>query len=225
MFETIRSQFSPQHQTRFDRSVVATTGLLFGVVVCTVLSVLSGRPPLSLDLATLTLYSSVLPLSVFGFMRMLLDNPPRLPMLATLWFLACFAPLLFFGEALFGQGTLYLAGFSVFLPKLVGFRIILAAALAGAMFSAIRAEGFVGEALQQAMPNADWEKRHQEAVRRLAMMEVDLRTRRAHEDRALAEFDRRLARESRAQEGRVRFAVEDEEEELELVRQPVHAAA
>lgn len=194
MFDAIRSQFSPESRKRFDRSVAASAGLLFGFVVCASLAMLSGRPPFALDLPMLTLYGSALPLSVMGFMKLILGkDAPKLPVLATLWFLACFMPTLLWGELLLGRGTLHFAGLSVFLPKLIGFRVILASALAGVLFGGVAAEGGSTVSKVLAKVNPDWEARHREAIRRLAMVDVELRHQRSYEERALDEFDRRLS--------------------------------
>lgn len=193
MFDTVRSQFSPRNRFRFDRSVVAIAGLLSGVVAVSILATIAGEPTLALTPNTLGLYVSVLPLSVYAAMRLLPDHPPKLPMLATLWFMVCFIPLMMLMEAFFGHGLVWFGSTMVLLPKLVGFRVVTAAVLSGVVFGGIGAEGAVGDVVRRAVPDVDWEQRHQEAVRRLAMMEIDVRRVRSRERAALADFDRRLA--------------------------------
>lgn len=215
MFDAIRNEFAPKHRKRFDRSVIATAGLLFGFTVCGAVGLLTGRGAFTLDLPMLTLYGSFVPLSIAGFMQHFLDDPPKLPMLATLWFLALFVPVLFFGEVFFGTGTVSLGGISVFLPKLVGFRLMVAAALSGILFGAIRADGSVSEELKQKKAvSVDWETRHRQAVERLARADVALRRSRSHEERALADFDRRL--QQVLEDDALASVAEEEEEEVVL---------
>lgn len=193
MFDAVRNKFAPKHRKRFDRSVIATAGLLFGFTVCGAVGLATGRGAFTLDVPMLTLYLSFVPLSVAGFMQHFLDDPPKLPMLATLWFMALFVPVLFFGEVFFGTGTVALGGLSIFLPKLVGFRLMASAALAGLVFGAVRVDGSVSEeASSKRAVSVDWETRHRQAVERLAQTNVALRSRRDNEERELAAFERRL---------------------------------
>ena len=192
MFDTVRSQLSPRNRFRFDRSVVAIAGLLFGVVASSTLAVLAGEPSLALTPNTIGLYVSILPLSVYAAIRLLPASSPKLPMLATLWFMACFLPLMLLIEAFFGQGVVWVGGTMIFLPKLIGFRLIAVAALSGVVFGGIGAEGTLGGVIRRAVPHVDWEQRHQEAVHRLAMVDIDVRKERARQRTALADFDRRL---------------------------------
>jgi hypothetical protein len=101
--------------------------------------------------------------------------------------------VLFFGEVFFGTGTVALGGVSIFLPKLVGFRLMVAAAIAGLFFAGVRADGSVSRELSGGTGiSVDWETRHREAVERLARIDVAVRSSRSREEHALADFDRRL---------------------------------
>ena len=224
MITALVKQASPQNRVVVERSIAATAGALFGIAFCGWAAMMSGRMPFTLDLPMLTLYSSAIPLSVAGFMGRYANTSLKRPMLATLWFLALFVPTVFFSEALFGTGTISLAGMSIFLPKLVGFRLMLAAAVAGAGFAAIR--GGMGaedrqerrEKGERTTNRTDWETRHREAIRRLAMVDVEVKRSQSRERRELDAFERRLR--SEMGEG---FAVEEVEFAMEVDREHVAA--
>lgn len=198
MLDAIVNEVTPRNRALAERSISATAGALFGIAVASSIGLLAGRMPFSLDLAMLTLYASLIPLSIAGFMVRYTRKMPRLPMLATLYFTVLFVAAVFFGEAMFGTGTIAIGGTEIFLPKLVGFRVMGAAALAGVVFRAIPAEGFVGdvEVKQTAENRIDWEARHNEAVRRLAMTNVDIRRQQNVESMELERFEQRLRAEA-----------------------------
>lgn len=192
MLDAITAQLPLASRNLADRSIAATAGALFGLVVAGTAAIATGRAPFALDPAMVMLYASAIPLSVAGFMMTFAKTKPKLPMLATLWFLALFVPGMFFSELLLS------AGFQIgdtYLPpsSFVGFRAIVVAALSGLFFSGIRADGSVGAATQALAPSVDWQKRHDEAVRRLAMVDVELRHDRSREESELDAFDRKLA--------------------------------
>ncbi len=178
-----------------DRSIAAVAGALFGVVFCSAVAMVTGRVPFSLDPTMLTLYASAIPLSVAGFMVHFAKETPRLPMLATLWFLALFVPGMALSEMFSAGQELHIAGLQLPSQDFVGFRAIVVAVLSGLVFTGIKADGSFGEELAKENAQAskvDWQKRHDEAVRRLAMVDVDLRQQRSEEQRALNAFDHLL---------------------------------
>ena len=221
MLDSLTSQLSPAHRNLADRSIAATAGALFGVVLASTVALLTGRPPFSLDPSMLMLYGSAIPLSIAGFMMAFSREAPKLPMLATLQFLAIFIPGIFFTEVVLSAGELHIGGLEFAARDFVGFRAIVVAAFSGVFFSAIKADGTVGDATRALEPSVNWQKRHDEAVERLAMVDVDARRQQADERRALAAFDRELQRyiaQAEAEEAR-EPAEEQDEWMLELERE------
>lgn len=214
MLDQITSQLSPAHRNLADRSIAATAGALFGLVVAGTVGLVTGRPPFALDLPMVTLYASLIPLSVAGFMTAFSRKAPALPILATLRFLAIFVPALFFGEVLLSHGELHIAGLELPAQNFIGFRAIVVAAMSGLLFSAIKEDGTVGDATAALKPTVDWQKRHDEAVKRLAMVDVELRRQRNHAEDDLAAFDRRLR--AFAADGTAELGEQDDEWLLEV---------
>lgn len=137
MWERIKNGMSRGQQMGAERSLAATFGVLGAIVVCAALAILSGREPLTLDWPMIFLHASALPLGVFVGLRDFVARPPKLPILATLWFTALFLPTFLFGELFFGQGFIDLWGTTVGMGSFVGFRLVIAAVLAGFAFMAV----------------------------------------------------------------------------------------
>ncbi len=218
-FQEFRSQLRRPSRIKMDRSVAATVGLLGGVAISAVLLTLAGGGLFSLTVPGLTLYASLLPLSVIVALKYLDEDSPSLPVLAALRYMAIFVVAFFAMELVLGgprlvtfsEGGLLASvfGSSLWLHKLVGFRLIATAALAGVAFTAVS-----DTESKPSSPSATSASARQQHAGYAVAMEAALAERRRESLRAMEEFDRRLGTEVVRDE--TTFGSPDIEEECEV---------
>ena len=193
MLNAITAQVPTKYQALADRSIAAASGALFGLVVTASVAMATGRAPFQIDPAILMLYGSVIPLSIAGFMMKFSREAPKLPMLATLWFTALFVGGMFFGEVASLGKVLNVGSASLSAHSFVGFRAIVVAALSGLVFTGIRADGELFADDDVRASTVDTDTLYRDAVRRLALVDVEMKRSDSRTKREMAEFDRRLA--------------------------------
>lgn len=188
MLDAITTQLSPAHRSLADRSITAGAGALFGLVTCSALGAAAGLMPFTPDPTMLLMYGSLVPLSVYLFLKSFSQAQPQLPVLQSLRFVLLFVAGIFMLEAVSANEVVTIGAFSTPSYNFFGFRVIGAALAAGIVFMGVGS----GQATQTADHADRKANAHREAVQRLAAIDVATNERLAQDRRDLAAFDKKL---------------------------------
>lgn len=168
-------------------AVGAVTGILFSTSMAAAAGVsVTGDPG-----AILLHFTSAI-LGGYLAVRTLSKEPGETPLLTVLCFMTLALPAFIVLESAFGDQVYRLAGWTISTDAFIGFRILMAASMAGIGISV--AEANLAPA-DEPFELASAEERYRAAIRRLARMDVAIEESHSRGERQLADFDARLRAE------------------------------